>query len=124
MNIERIQSAAISPRSSAGTTPATTPPVRTERNPVASDRVAEPNSSSPVQGDKANLEHAVKRLSDYVSTTQAQINFSIDETSGIRVVKIIDSQSKDVIRQIPSEEAIQLANVLDKLQGLLVKDQA
>jgi flagellar protein FlaG len=36
----------------------------------------------------------------------------------------LDSQSKEVIRQIPSEEAIQLAQALDKLQGLFVKAKA
>ena len=71
-----------------------------------------------------SVEDAVKRLADFVSPTQSQISFSIDEESGLRVVKILDNESKEVIRQFPSEEAIALAQALDKIQGLLIKDKA
>jgi flagellar protein FlaG len=67
---------------------------------------------------------AVKRLNDFVAPTQSQISFSIDQESGVSVVKIVDKQSKEVIRQFPSEEAVALAQALDKLQGLLIKDKA
>ncbi len=73
---------------------------------------------------KLSVEDAVKRLADFVAPTNSEINFSIDEESGVRVVKVLDSQSKEVIRQFPSEEAIQLAMALDKLQGLFVKEKA
>lgn len=78
-------------------------------------------SESP---QKLSVEDAVKRLADFVAPTNSEINFSIDEESGVRVVKVLDSQSKEVIRQFPSEEAIQLAMALDKLQGLFVKEKA
>lgn len=71
-----------------------------------------------------SVEDAVKRLADFVAPTQSQISFSIDEESGMRIVKILDTQSKEVIRQFPSEEAVALALALDKIQGLLIKDKA
>lgn len=71
-----------------------------------------------------NIDDAVKRLTDFVAPTQSQISFSIDQESGVSVVRIVDTQSKEVIRQFPSEEAIALAQALDKLQGLLIKDKA
>ena len=79
-----------------------------------------------IKENQSNLsvEDAVKRLADFVSPTQSQISFSIDEESGLRVVKILDNESKEVIRQFPSEEAIALAQALDKIQGLLIKDKA
>jgi len=79
-----------------------------------------------IKENQSNLsvEEAVKRLADFVSPTQSQISFSIDEESGLRVVKILDNESKEVIRQFPSEEAIALAQALDKIQGLLIKDKA
>lgn len=67
---------------------------------------------------------AVEKLSKFVATIRPEISFSVDQSSGTRVVKIMDSQSKEVLRQIPSEEAIQLAQALDKLQGLFVRDKA
>ncbi len=86
-------------------------------------RVEAKNQSSE-NTQKLSVEDAVKRLTDFVAPTNSEINFSIDEESGVRVVKVLDSQSKEVIRQFPSEEAIQLAMALDKLQGLFVKDKA
>lgn len=70
------------------------------------------------------VEDAVSRLSKFVAPNQSEINFAVDESSGIRVVKIIDRNSNEVIRQMPSEEAVALARALDKLQGLLIKDKA
>jgi flagellar protein FlaG len=40
------------------------------------------------------------------------------------VVKVIDRETQDVIRQIPSQEMLDLAQALDKLQGLLIKQKA
>ena len=95
-------------------------------------KAAETAKSTEVSKDKnikenqnsLSVEDAVKRLADFVSPTQSQISFSIDEESGLRVVKILDNESKEVIRQFPSEEAIALAQALDKIQGLLIKDKA
>ena len=75
-------------------------------------------------GTKLSVEEAVKRISDFVAPTQSEISFSVDEISGVQVVKIMDSQSNEVIRQFPSKEAIEIARALDKLQGLLIRDKA
>lgn len=76
------------------------------------------------QGGSLSTEQAVERLKQFVSTASTDINFAIDSNSGVSVVKIIDRGTKDVIRQIPSEEAISLAMALDKLQGLFVREKA
>jgi flagellar protein FlaG len=59
-----------------------------------------------------------------IKQTANSLQFSIDEDIGVTVVKVIDTESKKVIRQIPSEEVMDIAKALDKLQGLLVKQQA
>ena len=89
-----------------------------------SENIQTGNQPDTPRNQDISLEKAVERISKFVATTSAEINFSIDQDSGIQVVKVLDSQSKDVIRQIPSEEVIQLAQALDKLQGLFVKDKA
>lgn len=84
----------------------------------------EDSSTQPGQPSRQDVDEAVNRLTDFVSANQSEINFSVDESSGIRVVKIVDRNSNEVIRQMPSEEAVALARALDKLQGLLIKDKA
>lgn len=76
------------------------------------------------RGNSLSVEQAVERLKQFVSTSEAEINFAIDGSSGVQIVKIVDRSTKDVIRQIPSEEAISLAMALDKLQGLFVREKA
>ncbi|MDA0189672.1 MAG: flagellar protein FlaG, partial [Proteobacteria bacterium] len=59
-----------------------------------------------------------------VSPVASDIQFSIDEDTGTTVVKIIDRTTDEVIRQIPSEEMLDIAKALDRLQGLLIKQKA
>lgn len=81
-------------------------------------------TSKSAQPSTAEVESAVKKVQNFVSAKAADIQFSIDEDIGVTVVKVIDRGTKDVIRQIPSEEMLEIAKALDKLQGLLVKQQA
>lgn len=74
--------------------------------------------------DKLEVKRAVEKISDFISSRQSELNFSIDDSSGSQIVKIMDTQTKQVIRQFPSEEAVAIAHALDKLQGLLIKDKA
>lgn len=74
--------------------------------------------------DKQEVKQAVEKISNFVSSRQSELSFSIDDSSGSQVVKIMDTQTKQVIRQFPSEEAVAIAHALDKLQGLLIKDKA
>ena len=98
--------------------PQAAPPANRVEN--GSDQSANQNR----QGGSLSTEQAVERLKQFVSTASTDINFAIDSNSGVSVVKIIDRGTKDVIRQIPSEEAISLAMALDKLQGLFVREKA
>lgn len=98
-------------------------PVRSPGQDSAVQPQKQENGNNP-SPSREEVDQAVKRLTDFVSPNQAEINFSVDESSGIRVVKIVDRNSNEVIRQMPSEEAVALARALDKLQGLLIKDKA
>lgn len=120
MNIDSIQSASTSQR--AATPDASSQVARQERATVS--QTAAPKKVQAEDAQKQfSVQEAVKRLTDFVSLTSADISFSIDEASGVQVVKIMDRQSKEVIRQFPSEEAIRIAQALDQLQGVFVRDK-
>jgi flagellar protein FlaG len=93
-------------------------------NAVATKQQVQTNDEQRKELKREDVDSAVKKIAEFVSPNQADINFSVDESSGIRVVKIIDRNSNEVIRQMPSEEAVALAEALDKLQGLLIRDKA
>jgi len=54
----------------------------------------------------------------------ADLRFSMDEDSGKLIVRVVDTATKEVIRQIPSEESLAISQSIEKLQGLLVKQKA
>lgn len=86
------------------------------------------SEAAPAAVDSASqtklVTEAVDKIRQFVNPINDSIQFSIDEDSGRTVVKVVDLQTQEVIKQIPSEEALNLAKALDKLQGLLIQGKA
>jgi len=113
-------------------------PVGSPAAPRVDDRTAQPvlsvgatDSSSkgkPADGVKPSHEDvsaAVKKMNDAMLGSSQSLQFSIDEDSKDIVVKVIDQSTKEVVRQIPSKEALQIAKSIDKMQqGLLINQTA
>lgn len=116
------------------------PPVAVVRQSDAGMSVQQPQTrtTGSVNNERAvdsapatreELDRAVADISQLVQSSQRNLNFSVDEGSGKTVVKVIDSQSDEVIRQIPSEEVVALARRLretsdEALSGLLMQSRA
>ena len=75
----------------------------------------------PFQGNKAvtssensddAVEKAVKEINDYVQVTRRELQFTLDKESGKTIIRVIDSQTQELIRQIPGDEAIRVAKKL------------
>lgn len=81
-----------------------------------------PNRSDEVSRDQ--VEKAVTSIQDFVQSVHRSINFSVDDGSGRVVVKVTDAQSGEVIRQIPSEEALKLAENVAEIRSLLFTAEA
>ncbi len=60
------------------------------------------------------ISSAVDNLNQYVQTIRRELEFSIDENSGRTVIKVLDAETKEVIRQIPPEEVVSLSRNLSK----------
>lgn len=67
----------------------------------------------PEAQKRDDLVSAVEKLDKYVNASQRNLSFSIDEDSGKVVVKVIATATGEVIRQLPSAEALKLAEKLD-----------
>lgn len=87
----------------------------------ATSPTKESTKNSP---DASSVQDAAKRLQDFVSVIRNDIEFSLDTDSGDTVVKVIDRDSQEILRQIPSKEALEIARALDQFKGLFVKQQA
>ncbi|MBY0578120.1 MAG: flagellar protein FlaG [Burkholderiales bacterium] len=70
------------------------------------------------------LRQAVNQINQEIQFANKDIKFSLDNQSGRVVVKVMDTQTNEVIRQIPSKEMLAIADAMGKLQGLIVQQKA
>ncbi len=92
---------------------------------AAPSAVPEKKANAPVTvAPIAVLNQAVERLNAVVQALAPALEFSIDDSTARTVVKVIDQHTQEVIRQIPSEEALEIAKALDRMQGLLIRQSA
>lgn len=71
-----------------------------------------------------DVDQAVQQINETLQAFSQKLEFSVDKDTEAFVVKVVDKETREVIRQIPSEEMLNLAKALDKLQGLLIEDKA
>lgn len=70
------------------------------------------------------ISNAVKDINNFFQMTQRSLGFSMDEASGHMVMQIKDTETNEVIRQIPGEDVLKLVKRLDDVTGVLFKAQA
>lgn len=82
--------------------------------PNAQQKVAERQTTE----ERGQVVKAVTQLNDYVQSLQRNLEFELDESSGQSIIKVIDRSTHEVIRQIPDELAIKLAQKLQQEEPL------
>lgn len=93
------------------------------------DSVAQTQQRQEAQPTKAErskeeLEQIVEKMQETVNVMQRNLNFSIHDTTGTTIVKVMDAGSGEVIRQMPTEDALVLAERLDEMRSLLFEARA
>ena len=90
-----------------------------------SAKAEEVASTTPaVEQERQPVEEAISSIKQFAQSIQRNLNFALDDSSGRVVVKVTDAMSGDVIRQIPSEDALRLAESLEEARSLLFKAEA
>jgi flagellar protein FlaG len=101
--------------------------------PVAQKAAAQVQTVDAVQqaATVPSLAQVQKAIEDINKSEHIQtqgIEFSIDPDDERTIVRVVDKNTKTVLRQIPSEEALDIAKALDKIlektQGLLISQKA
>lgn len=65
--------------------------------------------------DEKKIETVVEDLNDFVQSAQRQLEFFVDKESGKTVVRVIDSDTGDTIRNIPSDEVLNMQKQLKEM---------
>lgn len=87
--------------------------------------LVETNKPSQAEGLRAEKQAQVKELKDsvsqlnhYVQSVNRNLEFKLDNETGQTVVKVVDRETDEVIRQIPDELALRLAEKLQQDEPL------
>lgn len=70
------------------------------------------------------VKEAVQKINKTMQALSNNLEFSIDEDSDRTIVKVVDQETKEVIRQVPTKEVLEIGKALDKVQGLLIRQKA
>lgn len=66
-----------------------------------------------------DVERAVRRLNELMTDSQRSLRFQVDELSGRTVITVLDAETKQVVRQIPSPEWLEVVRRLEQAGALL-----
>jgi flagellar protein FlaG len=86
----------------------------------SSQPVAEPTQ----QPSKAELEAAISKLNAMMTQSNTAVEFSLDSSSNSPVIKVIDKETKSVLRQLPNVEALAFSKNLETFKGILLNQKA
>ena len=93
--------------------------VRQVQNPQAiSDASKTEKLQARNEATREQLDDAVSQLNDFVQNVQRDLQFEVDNELGQTIVKVVDQSTKEVIRQIPDELALRLAENLQQDEPL------
>jgi flagellar protein FlaG len=95
----------------------------TGRPPAAAVETVSAVKAKEAAPSKRDVEEAVAKLNQSVQGRAQSLEFSIDDDSNRTIVKVIDQSTKEVLRQIPTPEALQIAKSIDARSGGLLVDQ-
>jgi flagellar protein FlaG len=72
----------------------------------------------------AELRVAVDNVNRYLKSIDQGVQFEIDAETGRTVVRVVDKETHEVIRQLPTEEMLAVARAIARMKGLLLNDKA
>lgn len=82
------------------------------------------SADAKTNADSQAVEAAAKSVENFVQGMARNLHFTIDPDVGATVVRVIDTSTNEVIRQIPSEEMLAIAKAIDNIKGLFIQQQA
>jgi flagellar protein FlaG len=101
------------------------PVVPKNRPAAAAAAVPAPAQQAAAPKPAADTIKAVaQQLESYLKSVSRALEFRVDATSGRTVVSVVDAETGDLIRQIPGEEVLRLAEMAEDQTIVLLKESA
>jgi len=124
------------PKADEAAAPVAESQAATERQEVAASSVSETAVVSDQQSEvveQAELNDAVTYINDHFQNIQRNLEFSVEEDTGKVLVRVYDTETEELVRQIPGEQAIKMAQIMHeknleadmlKADGFLLQEKA
>ena len=92
---------------------------------VAPQPPAQPNrSAAEFRVTEVDMEEAAGQLKELAAQHSVNLNFSVHEKTGRTVIRVVDSNTNEVVRVIPPEEVLDLMATMEEIAGKLVNKKA
>ena len=76
--------------------------------------------TSAIEVLRAELGDSVRVVNEKLAHRGQSLDIGVDPSTGAVVVKVSDDKTGEVVRQIPSEQALRVARNIEALTGILV----
>lgn len=76
------------------------------------------------QPDPEALRQSVAAANRSARSLGSSVQFNLDAQSGKVIVRVVEKETGQLIRQIPSEEMLELRRALDRIAGLVIDETA
>ena len=88
-------------------------------NPAPAPAPAATDAGDP-ERDAPRIDAAIEAANRSMQNVATNLQFEKDVSSGKLVVRVIDTDTQQVLRQMPSEEMLAMGKALERLKGLMI----
>ena len=85
---------------------------------------AEAEQKQKESASYAEVKELIKEAQGFLDDLQVRLNFEVREETGEVIVRVLDKETDEVVRQIPTEEVVKLRERMEELRGLLFDEKA
>ncbi|MBT9614036.1 MAG: flagellar protein FlaG [Burkholderiales bacterium] len=81
------------------------------------------SKSTPI-ADPELVKKAAAQINEFIQSSSRNLQFLVDKANNRIIVKVVDKETGEVIRQIPGEETLAIASSLNTSKGVLIQSKA
>lgn len=100
----------------------TVAPVKTVN--AATQSVQQSEAAEKTATSVKDLQATVEKMNELMQSTNRSLRFTVDDSADEVVVKVVDQDTDEVVRQIPSEEQLKFSEFLEGMVGLIFDEKA
>jgi len=91
---------------------------------VVSTEIKSSGVNEASQPTREVVAKAAAQLQEFVNSMGRNLSFSVDQTTGYNIVRVVNPDTGELIRQLPSEELLKISRDFQRLNNVLVSQKA